>query len=171
MPPQAESLALALLESWNERNLDAFASLLAEDVSWYDPSMPHPPATGRPAVMEFARSVLAAFPDFAYTIRSPICVAADGGSCAIPWRITATQTGPLEPLGFAPTGRRLSFEGVDLLFVRDGLIVRIETLFDAFAAASQALGVNLRPAAGSFSERLLVGAQRLRAAWLRRNGD
>lgn len=168
MPAPAESLALALLAAWNERNLEAFESLLAEEVSWYDPSMPHPPAAGRPAVMAFARSVLAAFPDFSYTIRGPICVSEDGNSCAIPWHITATQVESFEPVGFAPTGRRLAFDGVDLLVVRGDRILRIETLFDVFAAASQALDLDLRPPSGSFSERVLVGAQRLRAAWLRR---
>jgi len=169
MPAPAETLALALLDSWNARNLEAFENLLAEEVSWYDPSMPHPPATGRVAVMAFARSVLAAFPDFVYTIRAPICVSQDGNSCAIPWRIAATQVESFQPVGFAPTGRRLSFDGVDLVSVRGDRIIRIETLFDALAAASQALEVNLRPPSGSFSARALVGAQRLRAAWLRRS--
>ena len=169
MPALAESLALALPDSWNKRNLEAFENLLAEDVSWYDPSMPHPPAIGRAAVMAFARSVLSAFPDFAYAIRAPICVSEDGNCCAIPWRISATQVELFQPVGFAPTGRRLSLEGVDLIFVRGNRIIRIETLFDALAAASQALDVNLRPPRGSVSERVLVGAQRLRAAWLRRS--
>ena len=158
----------ALLDAWNARDLPCFLDLLTPDVEWYDLSMPDPPARGREAVGAFSEAVLRAFPDFQYTVKPPICVAPDGSCCAVHWRITATQSGPLTPPGFAPTGRRTSIDGVDWLEFRDGKVSRILTLFDPLLGAEQLLGIRMRPRPGSIRLRLLVLAQRLRAAWLRR---
>ena len=130
--------------------------------------MPQPPARGRDQVRAFVESVLRAFPDFHYQIREPICVAADGTRCAIPWRITATHTAPLVPPGFAPTGRHFCQDGIDLLEVRAGRVARIQTYFDPIAGAEQLLAITLRPPSGTVRERLLVFLQRLMAARARR---
>lgn len=158
----AERLAAA----WNARDLEGVLALLAEDVVWDDPAMPAP-AEGREAVRRFSESVLRAFPDFHFEIRYPICVAADGSRCAVPWRITATGTGYLEPPGFAPTNRRVEFEGVDLLEFQGQRVSRIDTLFNPLLPAEQLLDCRLRPVPGSWRERWLVWTQRLRAGWLR----
>lgn len=158
----------AILDAWNARDLPRFLSFLTDDVEWYDLGMPNPPARGREAVRCFSETVLRAFPDFRYIVQSPICVAPDGSRCAVLWQITATHSGPFEPPGFAPTGRRASFEGVDVLDLRGSQICRIRTLFDPIEAASQLLGIRLRPRPGSFRERCAVHAQRIVAAWLRR---
>jgi len=133
----AAEVAQKLLAAWNARDLDGFVALLAEDVEWYDPAMSEPPARGRAAVKEFARAVLEAFPDFKYEIQPPICSASDGSRCAILWRISATHLRPLRPLGYAPTGRKASIEGIDVLDVRGGKVTRIFTAFDLLPAAEQ----------------------------------
>lgn len=161
--PTASDVAHQLLDAWNVRDIDAFIELLAEDVEWYDPGMPQPPARGRAAVRAFAESVLRAFPDFRYEIVPPICAAADGSRCAIVWRISATNLGPLQPPGYAPTGRRVSIDGVDVLDVRDGRITRILTAFDPIFAAEQLLGMRLRPVPGTWRARIAVAIQRFLA--------
>jgi predicted ester cyclase len=128
------------------------------------------PAVGREAVREFSESVLRAFPDFRYTIRYPMCFAADGSRCAVPWLITATNLGPLDPPGFGPTGKRTEFHGVDLLEFQGRKVKRIDTYFDATKPAEQLLSLT-RPQPGSRLERVLVRLQRIRAAWLRRRGE
>jgi steroid delta-isomerase-like uncharacterized protein len=164
----AKTLAEQLLAAWNARDLPDFVALLAEDVEWYDPAMAQPPARGREAVQAFAEAVLRAFPDFHYDVLQPVCVAPDGSRCAVPWRITATHSAALEPPGFAPTGRQLCQEGVDLIEVRDGRVTRILTCFDPIAAGEQLLGIRLRPVPGSVRERMLVFFQRLAAKRARR---
>jgi steroid delta-isomerase-like uncharacterized protein len=168
---QAEVVARRLLDVWNARDLDAFAEMLHDDARWYDCGMPEPPAVGRPALRAFASTILTAFPDFTYTIREPICVSADGTRCVFAWQINATASGWMRPPGFAPTGRRVSFPGVDVLDVRDGRISSIETYFDAAAAAEQLAGMRLRPKPGSIQEKILVAVQRLHARWLRRRAS
>ncbi len=156
-----------LLDAWNARDLDKFTGLLSEDIEWYDPAMPQPPARGRVAVRDFAEAILEAFPDFRYEVDGPICTAADESRCAIVWRISATHRHPLRPMGYAPTGRRATFEGVDVLDIRDGKIIRIRTSFDPIFAAEQLLGMRLRPVPGTWRAAVAVMIQRV-LAWLAR---
>lgn len=158
----------ALLDAWNVRDLDAFTALLTPDVYWHDLGMPSPPAVGRDAVRSFSESVLRAFPDFRYELRAPICFAEDGQSCVVPWTISATNLGPLDPPGFAPVCGTVRFDGLDYLEFRDGLVSRIETRFDPADPIEQLFGVRVRPVRGSVMERCLVWVQRAYAIWLRR---
>ena len=167
-PAAAAEIAQRLVEAWDARDLDGLVALLADDVEWYDPAMPEPPARGRAAVRAFSENVLHAFPDFKYEIQGPICSAEDGSRCAILWRITGTHLQPLLPLGYAPTGREVSLEGVDLLDVRDGLVTRILTAFDPLVGAEQLLARPLRPVPGTWRARAAVAAQRFLACLVRR---
>ena len=162
-----ESRVHTLLEAWNARDLDGFVALMTEDVSWHDLGMPHPPARGRSAVRMFAESALRAFPDFRYVIRAPICVAADGGSCLVPFTLSATHTAVLDPPGFAPVNRSVHFDGLDYITFRGDLIATIETRFDPAEPIEQLTGLVLRPPSGSWRERGLVSLQRALAWWIR----
>jgi predicted ester cyclase len=164
---EAERLVRHLVASGNARDLDALVNCLSEDVEWYDPAMPDPPARGRAAVRAWTEAVLRAFPDFTTEILPPICVARDGSRCAVKWRISGTHLGPLEPPGYAPTGRRAQFEGVDVLDFEGEFVKRIASAFDPLPPAEQLLGLRLRPTPGTWRRVFMVGAQRV-AAWLRR---
>jgi predicted ester cyclase len=164
---EAADTVAALLAAWNARDLVRFTSFLTEDVYWHDLGMLHPPVVGREAVRAFSDTVLRAFPDFHFELRRPICLATDGSCCVVPWTISATNSGPYDPPGLAPTGRRLRFDGMDFIELRDGLVARIETRFDLIDVIEQMLGMSLRPAAGSWRERALVAVQRLVAGWVR----
>ena len=164
---EAERVVTRLVASWDARDLDALVDCLSDDVEWYDPAMPDPPARGRTAVRAFAQAVIRAFPDFKYEILPPICYAADGSRCAIKWRISASHLASLDPPGYAPTGRRAEFEGVDLLEFEGERVRRILTAFDPLPAAEQLLGLRLRPMPGTWRGFVTVHVQRL-AAWLAR---
>ncbi len=161
----AIDLGQKLLDAWNARDLDAFTALLADDVEWYDPAMTDPPARGRTAVRGFAEAVLDAFPDFRYEVQLPICAAPDGSRCAIVWRITASHLRSLDPPGYAPTGRKATIDGVDVLDIADGRITRILTAFDPLPAAEQLLGMRLRPTPGTWRGKVAVAVQRA-LAWV-----
>ena len=161
-------LLLKLLGAWNARDLDTFVGLMTEDVEWYDPAMADPPARGKGAVRAFAENVLTAFPDFKYEIQEPICTAIDGSRCAVLWRIQASHTAPLAPLGYAPTGRRMVIDGVDIIDIREGRISRILTAFDPLSAAGQLLGMQLRPRPGTWRAQVAVTIQRFFAYFARK---
>jgi hypothetical protein len=156
-----------LLAAWNAHDINTFVAHLAPDVYWHDLGMPYPPAIGRNAVRAFSESVLRAFPDFKYELRAPICIAEDGMSCVVPFVITATQTAPLTPPGFAPTHRTLRIEGLDYLHFNENYVTRIETRFDIVHALEQLLGLSVRPPPGSLREGITVRIQRA-VAWARR---
>ena len=154
-----------IIEAWNARKFDEVFRMFAEDAVWDDPAM-SAPAEGKPAIRAFAEAMLYAFPDFTVTLRGPVCASDDGATCAVPWRIKATHLHPLVP-GYGPTKRTAVFDGIDYIKFRGNEIARIETFCDLRAAASQLLGIQLRPRPGSLQERLLVALQRVIAAVVR----
>jgi hypothetical protein len=76
-----------------------------------------------------------------------------------------TMKGPLDPPGFAPTGRSMEVEGVDLWMMRDGRIARYRAFYDINDLARQ---LGIAPPAGSRADRAMVRLQRLQAPILRR---
>ncbi len=77
-----------------------------------------------------------------------------------PWVMTATNTGPIDPPGFSPTGKRVEVRGIDVWQFRGGLIWRYEAVYD-FSDVARQLG--LMPPRGGFAERAMVRGQRLRS--------
>jgi steroid delta-isomerase-like uncharacterized protein len=165
---RAEEVVQRLLAAWNSRDMAGFARCLADDVEWYDPAMPDPPARGQVAVIAFAESVMHAFPDFKCEVLPPMCFAADGSRVAIKWRIAGSHQHPLDPPGYAPTGRRAEFEGVDVLDLEGERVTRILTAFDPLPAAEQLLGMLLRPIPGTCRGWIAVRMQRA-LAWRARS--
>ena len=147
------------LAAWNAYDPDAVSARVAEDVVWEDPALPEP-ARGRAEVAEFVRATATAFPDYRFGEPGQPAISDDGLVAFVPWRMTATNTGPLDPPGFAPTGRSIEVEGVDLWRFRGGLIWRYRAVYD-FAGMARQLG--LLPDRGGLAEKGIVGIQRLRA--------
>ena len=142
--------------AWNSRRAEEVTALCTDDVVWDDP-MTERPEVGKPAVSAYLESVWRTFPDLEFTWpEGPYC-SFDGPKLACHWRLTGTMLGPIDP-GFAPTGRRVEADGVDLLELRDGLVCGYVGFFDARGMAQQ---VGVLPAPGSRAERLAVMLQRL----------
>jgi steroid delta-isomerase-like uncharacterized protein len=147
------------LDAWNSHDPAAVAACVAEDVVWEDPALPEP-ARGRDEVAAFVEAGVTAFPDYMFTEPGEPAISDDGRVAYVPWRMTGTNTGPIDPPGFAPTGRSFAIEGVDLWRFRGGLIWRYHAAYD-FADFGRQLG--LMPPRGGFTEKGLVRMQRLRA--------
>jgi hypothetical protein len=92
---------------------------------------------------------------------------APGGRVAVPWWGRGTMTGPMEPPGLAPTGRRVAITGVDLYGFRGQRLCQVRTITDLQVASAQ---LGLLPAPGSLGERVVATAQRaaVRLGLLRR---
>ena len=75
------------------------------------------------------------------------------------------MTGPMDPPGFAPTGREIEFETAEFWLFADGLLVRETVVVDMLALARQ---IGAAPQPGSFADRLTVSLQRLAARRARR---
>jgi steroid delta-isomerase-like uncharacterized protein len=145
-------------DAWNRHDADAVADLCTEDVELSEPSVRD--GRGRAALVAWVRGLDRAFPDYRFEAPEPPYPSTDRPAAIVPWRMTATNTGPIEPPGFAPTGRRMVLEGVDHWWFRDGLVERVRVIYD-LTGASQQLG--LAPMPGSAPEKAFVMLQRAAA--------
>jgi steroid delta-isomerase-like uncharacterized protein len=145
--------------AWNSHRPEEVTALCNDDVVWSDPLIDQP-ERGRAAVTDYLRSVWRAFPDLEFTWPEGPYASFEGVKLALHWRVTGTMLGRMEPPGFAPTGRRIEHDGIDLLELRDGLVCAYEGFFDVQAVARQ---IGAAPARGSRAERIAVAVQRLAA--------
>ncbi len=106
------------------RDADAMAGLWAPD--GVDHIAGQGNAAGPAGVREYFASLFTAFPDLELEVRSTV---AEDGRAAVPWSATGTMLGPL--WGGEPTGAPVQFEGIDVLHVREGKMVRNDAVPDA----------------------------------------
>jgi steroid delta-isomerase-like uncharacterized protein len=157
--PDLDVFCARYLAAWNDHAAAAMGDLVTDDVVWEDPALPAP-AHGPAAVQDFMREAWVAFPDLRFDEGEHPHRTAGGDQVAWRWRMRGTNTGPIDPPGFAPTGRTIDIEGVDLWEMRDGRIARYRAFYDFNALAVQ---LGLAPAPGSRMEKGMVALQRLGA--------
>jgi steroid delta-isomerase-like uncharacterized protein len=119
--PQSSTLSPAdvvrsLIAALNARHLDAALALVAED-SFNHVALPgtHP---GRDGWTVIWRMLFSAYPDFTITIEQTV---EQGDTVATRYTHRGTQTG--EFMGQPPSGKSFVALGLDMIKVRDGLIV------------------------------------------------
>ena len=154
------------LAAWNSHDATAMSDLVTDDVLWEDPTLPAP-ARGAAAVRDFMREAWVAFPDLRFDESDEPHLSVAGSKVAWRWRMRGTNTGPIDPPGFAATGRTIEIEGVDLWTMHDGRIAHLRAFYDFNALALQ---LGLAPAPGSRMEKGAVALQRVRARVSRRRG-
>jgi ketosteroid isomerase-like protein len=105
----------ALLErhdaAWNDKDLEAAMASYTDDIVFQNHTAGEPPVSGAAAVRAHIGGIFERWPDMRFSSRR-LYVAP--GFCASEWTAQAT----------APDGRRLEWDGVDVLPIRDGLIAR-----------------------------------------------
>ena len=159
----AREFAERYVEAWNSHDADRIEPLVIRDVVWLDPALPEP-ARGVEEVKDLMRSAWVAFPDLRFT-PGPLWLDPHEDSMCWAWRMEGTHDGPLDPPGFAPTGRRIDVDGIDVWDFEDGRIRRFRAYYDMADVARQ-LGV--MPPPGSRGERVGVMLQRASARFVRR---
>jgi steroid delta-isomerase-like uncharacterized protein len=157
-----EDWAKRFLDAWNALDGPAVVSLCTNDVRWFDPSTPEM-LVGPAEVRDFVEMTGRAFPDLHIVETDSQYVQAGSTRVLAPYRMTGTMLGQMD--AFAPTGRKVSVDGVDEWTFRDGLLCSYRTYYDTVDAARQ-LGV--MPAPGTRAERIMVRLQHLQARLQRR---
>jgi steroid delta-isomerase-like uncharacterized protein len=159
----AREFAERYVEAWNSHDAARIEPLVTRDVVWLDPSLPEP-ARGVEEVKDFMRAAWIAFPDLRFT-PGPMWLDPHEDSMSWAWRMEGAHDGPLDPPGFAPTGRRIDVDGIDVGDFEDGRMMRYRAYYDMADFARQ-LGV--MPPPGSRGERVGVMLQRASARFVRR---
>jgi hydroxyacylglutathione hydrolase len=107
---------------------------------------------GPEGLREFIGGLIEAIPDLKMEI---VSTTAEDERCALHWRLRGTFAGPGSLNGIAPTGHRMELEGVDVLTVRDGLIVSNDAFTDTMSVPRQ---IGMMPPLGSSAEQRMMGA-------------
>ena len=115
---------------WNRGELDAADELLAADFAFRG-SLGYQ-ARGPDGFRTYVGMVRAAFPDFHNALEETI---AEGDRIAARLTWTGTHRGPF--LGIAPTGRRISYQGVGLFTVAGGRLASAWVVGDGYALLRQ----------------------------------
>jgi steroid delta-isomerase-like uncharacterized protein len=151
--------------AWNGRDASAMDALVTDDVVWFDPALPQP-ARGKAAVRTFMEDSWRSFPDLRFSEPDPPFLVEQGDRVAWAWRMRGTFCGaPIDPPGFAPTGRTMDVPGIDEWVMRDGRIAHYRAYYDANDLARQ---LGIVPERGSGAERAMVALQRIQARLLNR---
>ena len=144
------------IDACNSHEVNRLLALMSEDIEYRDDAWPKP-MRGHADVREFLEAGWRAFPDMTFELLSGPYVIPGEPRAAFHWRGWATHTGPLEPPGLAPTGRRWEIDGADFHEYRDGRVCKLRIAFDMLSISRQ---LGLMPAAGGPAERALAMAQR-----------
>jgi steroid delta-isomerase-like uncharacterized protein len=144
------------LDAWNSHDADRLLALMTEDIEYRDDSW-HKTMHRHTDVREFLDATWRAIPDMTFELLAGPYVIPGEPRAAFHWRGWGTHTGPLDPPGFAPTGRRWELDGVDFHEYRDGRVSKLRIAFDMMSISRQ---LGLMPDSGSRAESALAMAQR-----------
>ena len=124
MSAENKSLARRSLdELWTKGNLAAIDQLYSDSCVFHDLGSPED-VRGREGLKQFARAYRTALPDLQCTAED---VVAEGDKVAVRWVARGTHKGDL--MGIAPTGRQVTYRGIQMYRVSNG---RIEEEWAAF---------------------------------------
>ena len=122
-------------QAWARRDAAGLAADYAEDAVVTSPMFPQ--AEGRAAIEKSFASLFRVFPDWEVNFE-PVCVDADHTRVMQACHVRATQRG--EFMGIGATGKRVEFECVLVMSVRDGQITQERRVYD-FTGVLIQLGV------------------------------
>jgi steroid delta-isomerase-like uncharacterized protein len=126
-------------EAWNRQDLDAIMDLHSDDTVFQAHAAGTPPAVGKEAVRETFAGYLAQLPDINFAERA-LHVGDDH------WVLESTMSGtiaqPIEVEGesLGDSGARVEVDCVDVIEVRDGLVVSKQTYIDSLTMQRQLAG-------------------------------
>ena len=150
MAADAREVAETYFAAIGARDLDRIASCWAPD--GVDNIVGQAEAHGPDGVRTYFAELFDAVPDFVIAVDD---VLADGDRAAVLWHAEGTFAGDAAYQGIAPTGGRVALTGLDLVRVRDGLIVHNDGFPDGLGFARQ---IGMLPAQGSGAEAKVLRA-------------
>ena len=116
---------------WAERNLDAFDLIHSPD--FVDRSPAERGADGA-SYKRSIQELFSAFPDFYATVKD-LVVDAEENKVAIRWRAEGSHKG--EFMGVAATGKKIIFNGIEIIRLKDAMLVERWGEWDGLQIAEQ----------------------------------
>ena len=143
--------------AWNSHEPEQLLELMTEDVEYDDSAWPRT-MRGHADVREFLEFTWRAFPDLRFDMSDGPYITPGQPRAAFHWIGRGTHSGPIDPPGFAHTGKQVEFRGADFHEYRDGRVSRLRIVFDMMDVTRQ---LGLLPKPGSPVEKAGAAAQRL----------
>ena len=127
-------------EVFHKKNVKAVDEFLAPNA--VDHSLPPGTPQGREGVKQLLSMYMTAFPDMEMKAEDMI---AEGDRLVSRWTATGTHKGPL--MGIAPTGKRITISGIEIVRFQNGKMVEHWEAMDMLGMYQQ-LGINPSAAQG-----------------------
>jgi steroid delta-isomerase-like uncharacterized protein len=121
----------AMDELWTKGNLAAIDQLYSDNCVFHDLGSPED-IRGRDGLRQFAQTYRTACPDLKCTVED---VLAEGDKVALRWISRGTHKGDL--MGIAPTGKQVTFRGVQIQRISNGKIVEEWAGFNTLGALQE----------------------------------
>ena len=152
------SLVQRVVAAFNAHDAEGFVALMTEDVVFEHSAAPAP-MHGRAEVSAYyTNNLWKAFPDVRMELMDGPFFHPRAPRISFNWFAVGTHTGPLDPPGLAPTGKRVEFDVREIAEIRDGLVNRVRGVVDMVAVSRQ---LGMLPASGTREERAFAMMQRL----------
>lgn len=129
-----EKLGTALIDAFHARDMNYWASLLADD---FIGSYPGARSLNKEQARMYNEAFLPAFADIHFKINR---IVVDGESIIVQWTVTGTHTGPLATLSgqvIPATNRKGEFPGVSVVEVQNGKIIQESTYWNQVELLTQ----------------------------------
>ena len=141
-PVTTEAENEAIARRWHEEmingeDLGVLDEIVASDIVHHAGTFPD--GVGADAVKDVIGALLTGFPDAHHTVEQ---VLVDGNTVVVRWRGEGTQTGEFQ--GYPPTGKRVSWTGINIFRLECGQIAEAWSEVDGLGRLRQ-LGVLATP--------------------------
>jgi steroid delta-isomerase-like uncharacterized protein len=131
-----EATVLRYADAWNRHDVDAILALHTEDAVFENhTSGGH--AMGKAELRRLIEGVFSTFPDLQFATRRAYFAE---NVAVVEWTATATHQNPISwgARTLPPTGKQMSWNGTDLLPIREGLVARKDVYVDSISFLRQA---------------------------------
>jgi steroid delta-isomerase-like uncharacterized protein len=122
-------------DAWNRHDVEAILALHTEDAV-FENHTSGGRAVGKAQIRELIEGVFATFPDLQFATRRAYF---SGTVAVVEWTATARHAQPITrgARTYPPSGKTLSWDGMDILPVRDGLVARKDVYADSLSFLQQ----------------------------------
>lgn len=122
-------------DAWNRQDVDAILALHTEDAV-FENHTSGGLAVGKAEIRKLLEGVFATFPDLRFAARRAYFAEA---VAVVEWTATATHARPITrgDRTFPPSGKTLSWDGMDVMPLRDGLVARKDVYADSISFLRQ----------------------------------
>jgi predicted ester cyclase len=144
-PTTTEEENAAIARRWHEDVINTHDLVVLDAILAPNPAHDSATVADNPGPREVLGILLTGFPDVQHTVEAVIT---EGDLVVIRYRATGTHAGEFQ--GYAPTGKRVSWTGINIYRVECGHIAEIWSEVDALGRIAQLAGSEpATPAAGT----------------------